>query len=677
MMRVNVTVGYRADVDGLRALAVLLVVLCHAGLPWLSGGFVGVDVFFVISGFVVTHSLRRSLANGTMSFADFYVRRARRLLPALYAMMAAVLAFAILFLLPMDVAAIAKHIGLISLLVGNVYLARQTGYFDPAAEQQPLLHTWSLSVEEQFYLVLPLVLYLLRGRSVRTQTIVLGAMLAISLAASQWAIGQAHPGAYYLAHNRAFEFLVGVLLAYAPTSEGAKGRAFDLTAVGSLAVVIICAVMLTPAAPFPGMLALVPCLAVATTIWATPRSRLASSLLANRWVAALGRASYSVYLWHWPVLFALRRFDLRAPEWTAAGVVVSLAAGGASYRWIEQRFRYGAVPRRQAVMRFMIAPALAVACVVVVGKLSDGFLFAYPEAFRVAYAKAKEGTWDDARGKACWEQVAVTDPDRCRLGQPDAARRAVLWGDSHAYHLLHFVDRLGVDYRLQVQDVAFPMCPPIAQVPARAGDSRYEGNRVRCAAHNANVMRYLLADRDIDTVILSAVWDLYANGEPRADAAPNIHGYLPGDIDRALGETVGQLLKAGKRVVVFDDIPLLPMSRVNCPLYNRLWWTREPRDCTFALAEASGDRTAARGVLNRLVAAHPEISVVRTYGANCAAGRCLAEYGRVPLYRLNDYGHLSMEGSSVYYDLYQRTRPNELAQIFGAPPAQGRQLAQK
>ncbi|RWA45658.1 hypothetical protein AU476_01080 [Cupriavidus sp. UYMSc13B] len=591
-------------------------------------------------------------------------------------MMAAVLAFVILFQLPSDATAIAKHIGLVSILAGNVYLARQTGYFDPAAEQQPLLHTWSLSVEEQFYLVLPLVLYLLRRRSVRMQAVTLGALLAISLAASQWAIGKAHPGAYFLAHNRAFEFVIGVLLAYAPALQGAKGGAFDLAAVGGLVVVIICAVILTPATPFPGMLALVPCLAVATTIWAMPRASLASSLLANRWVAALGRASYSIYLWHWPIFFALRRLDLRAPEWTAVGIVLSLAVGAASYLWIERRFRYGVIPHRQAVIRFMIAPAIAVACVIVVGKLSDGFLFTHPEAFRVAYAKAKEGTWDDARGKACWEQVAVTDPDRCRLGQPVAARRAVLWGDSHAYHLLHFVDRLGVDYRLQVQDVAFPMCPPIAKVPARAGDSHYEGNRERCAAHNANVMRYLLANRSIDTVILSAVWDLYTNGEPRADAAPNIHGYMPGDIDRALEETVGELLKAGKRVVVFDDITMLPMSQVNCPLYTRLWWKGGPRDCTFALADATGNRTAVRGVLAHLVAVHPEVSVIRTFGANCTAGRCLSEYAGVPLYRLNDYGHLSMEGSRVYYDLYQRTRPNELAQIFGAPPAQGRQLAQ-
>ncbi|AMR78021.1 acyltransferase family protein [Cupriavidus nantongensis] len=658
-------VGYRADVDGLRALAVLMVVLCHAGLPWLSGGFVGVDVFFVISGFVVTQSLRRSLADGTMSFADFYVRRARRLLPALYAMMAAVFVFAILFLLPSDATAFAKHIGLISLLVGNVYLARQTGYFDPAAEQQPLLHTWSLSVEEQFYLMLPLVLYLLRRRSVRMQAVVLGALLVISLAASQWAIGKAQPGAYYLAHNRAFEFLIGVLLAYAPALQGAKRRTFDLIALGGLAVVVISAVMLKPAAPFPGMLALAPCLAVASTIWATPRSSLASLLLANRWVVALGRASYSIYLWHWPILFALRRFDLRAPEWTAAGVVASLAVGAVSYRWIEQRFRYGAIPQRKAAIRFMLAPALAVAGVIVIGKVSGGFLFAYPQAFRIAYSKAEEGTWDDARGKACWEQVAVTDPRRCHLGQPDAVRRAVLWGDSHAYHLLHFVDRLGIDYHLQVQDVAFPMCAPIVQVPERAGDSRYEGNRQRCAEHNANVMRYLVANRSIDTVILSAVWDLYANGEPRADAAPNIHGYLPGDIDRALDETVGQLLKAGKRVVVFDDIPLLPESSVNCPLYNRLRWQREQHDCTFALADASGNRAAAQAVLDRLMAKHPAVSVVRTYGASCTAGRCVAEYDGVPLYRLNDSGHLSMEGSRVYYDLYQSTRPHELEQVFG------------
>lgn len=204
---------YRPDIDGLRALAVALVVFCHSGWQIFKGGFIGVDVFFVVSGFVVTRSISAAQQEGRFRFGDFYIRRAKRLAPALSAMMAVTFVFSILFLIPDDAMEVAKNIAYASVFASNIYLSKATGYFAPNANQQPLLHTWSLSVEEQFYLAFPVVLFALRYSSNRMRVTALIAIGASSLVWAQMAVQAGAPGAYYFSQYRACEFVIGAVIA--------------------------------------------------------------------------------------------------------------------------------------------------------------------------------------------------------------------------------------------------------------------------------------------------------------------------------------------------------------------------------------------------------------------------------------------------------------------------------
>jgi peptidoglycan/LPS O-acetylase OafA/YrhL len=233
--------AYRPDVDGLRAVAVLAVMLCHAGYSAFAGGFTGVDVFFTISGFVVTTSMLGDLASDTFSFKGFYARRAKRLAPALYVMLAATFVFSLLFCFPDDTFHLAKNILAVATMTSNIFLSKQTGYFDAAAADQPLLHTWSLSVEEQFYVVLPLLLYWLHHKA---RPWLVPAFAVLGVLSFAWALVEAHRGTngvYYFAQNRAFEFLLGTLLALFEfrRASAVRSRGFDVLFAIGLGVVLL------------------------------------------------------------------------------------------------------------------------------------------------------------------------------------------------------------------------------------------------------------------------------------------------------------------------------------------------------------------------------------------------------------------------------------------------------
>jgi peptidoglycan/LPS O-acetylase OafA/YrhL len=258
--RTHHTQSYRADVDGLRALAVIAVMLCHAGFTAFQGGFIGVDIFFTISGFVVTNSIVDDLNRNTFSFKDFYARRGKRLIPALYAMLVATFVFSLLFCVPEDTFRLGKNILAVATMTSNIFLAKQTGYFAPEATDQPLLHTWSLSVEEQFYVVLPLLLVGFYRKARKWTT---PALATVAIASFAFAVLEAHrgsTGAYYFAHYRGFEFLIGSLLAISEKRRAAgKAAIFDAVFVMGIALILAGVLGVSVASQFPGLGAIVPC----------------------------------------------------------------------------------------------------------------------------------------------------------------------------------------------------------------------------------------------------------------------------------------------------------------------------------------------------------------------------------------------------------------------------------
>lgn len=331
----------RNDIDGLRAVAVLGVVLHHAGLAALPGGFVGVDVFFVISGFLISRIITDGVADGSFSLAHFYERRARRILPALIPVVALSLIAGYWLLLPDDYENLGQSAVATLFFANNALLTLTSGYWDLAATFKPLLHTWSLGVEEQFYIAYPLLALLVLRRRPRLFAPMLAGGIAISLLLSVTLSARQPDASFYLIHTRAWELLLGALSAWYMLRARQPERVARMLALAGLAMIVGAMLLIDETAPYPGWRALLPCVGTALILRHGPAGGLAQRVLGWGPLVLVGLASYSIYLWHQP-LFAFARAASVTPPGAgpmAALTLATLGIGYASWRWIEQPFR--------------------------------------------------------------------------------------------------------------------------------------------------------------------------------------------------------------------------------------------------------------------------------------------------------------------------------------------------
>lgn len=437
---------YRADIDGLRAIAVLSVVAFHAFPSWLPGGFIGVDIFFVISGFLISSIILEGVAQGTFTFLDFYGRRIKRLFPALALMLAATYAFGWFVLLPEEFQNLGRHIAGGAAFVSNFVLWNESGYFDKAAEAKPLLHLWSLGIEEQFYLVWPLLIWLASKRNH-----LLGITLAIALASFAFNIfGLYYPGighdaiaTFYSPHTRFWELMVGAVLAFRPTwlDAGRLARPLGKDArllrhgpslLGALLIVLGLATI-TKGAYFPGWWALLPTAGAALIISAGPQAWLNRAILSRPILVWLGLISFPLYLWHWPLL-VLGPFaapDLSANAVRLAAILLAIMLAWMTYSLAE-------MPTRRSGHGATKAIALA-ATMVTIGFVGyhaydrKGMPGRFPQ---IAFLQIENNDYTQWR-KGCY--VGGSDNHDAFLSCDDTVvptkKTILLWGDSHAAHL--------------------------------------------------------------------------------------------------------------------------------------------------------------------------------------------------------------------------------------------------
>jgi peptidoglycan/LPS O-acetylase OafA/YrhL len=460
-------VNYRNDIDGMRALAVVAVVVYHLDPTWLPGGYIGVDMFFVISGYLITRQVAEKLVAGEFSYADFYARRARRLLPAALTTMVAT-SLAAIVLLPQSL--LAEYWGSVSFTAvsaANLYFWKTTSYFDAAAHTKPLLHMWSLGVEEQFYLVWPALLVtahrLRRGLTPPTAlAIAMLGVLAASLLGTWQLMKDESSAAFYLMHLRGWEFAVGGLVCLGLFEHKMRRFWRELLPLVGLSILGWCFLSYSSDTEFPGLGALLPCLGTALVI-GVGSGTIGGGILGHSILSAIGRVSYSVYLAHWPLIVFYRALhpapgsDLHL----ALLGVASLALGGLSWRFIEERFRL----RPKAVQPWS-GPAFGLACallslavVTVSGALSattkDEGPGATPRNQRMLdFVKAASGVrHGNPVVKACYTNgKQAFRPDNC-LSKPDPAAplpRILLLGDSLAAYLYpglsaYFEGKVSVD----------------------------------------------------------------------------------------------------------------------------------------------------------------------------------------------------------------------------------------
>jgi peptidoglycan/LPS O-acetylase OafA/YrhL len=656
---------HRQDIDGLRALAVILVVLCHAGFKTFSGGFIGVDIFFVISGFVVTNSIRSALAENRFSFFDFYIRRAKRLAPALYFVMFITLGFALLFLVPDAAHSVLKVIGAVTIFTSNIYISKLSGYFDPKAEDLPLLHTWSLSVEEQFYLVLPLFLFLTRKQSPKRMLVVAAIIFIVSLAASQWAVLRGSPGSYYLFHYRAFEFITGVMASLLAPLTFHSSRRSDAVFGTGLALILVSAFTFDAATPFPGFLALLPCLGTFAIIMGGQTSPLAKIFLANVISVGTGKISYSLYLWHWPVFFAMWHFNFHSKLSAVFGIAIALVFSVLTYRYIEQPSRHIHMPGKKAAFVFVGMPLMLVVCLTITAKLSHNFVFLYPENFQKIYKTAIASTDND---RSSYARIDLPLPVKEAFGDPSGTANAIVWGDSHALSFRNFFDALGKEYRLTMYDMSLAGCPPVYFSETLAipeGTKVVAEKAVRCKDNNKLLIDYILSHDEIKFVFMSSRWAVYEDKWIKYDGVHPV--FSSEQVQTALSVTIRTLIGAGKEIVIVDDMPEIPEGLKDCVLYRDIWFGNQSPCVSSAKEALAPYRRYIGPLMKKLTTEFPTITIIHTYKVLCDSDWCRMDINGRQVYQVDDTNHLAVSAGPIFYEAYRRKYPAELDQVFGRP----------
>ena len=349
---------YRAEVDGLRALAVLPVIFFHAGFEWFSGGFIGVDVFFVISGYLITTIIISEMHDNNFSLIHFYERRARRILPALFFVMAACLLFAWAWLTPSELQAFGHSLIAVSTFSSNILFWLESGYFDSATELKPLLHTWSLAVEEQYYILFPIFLLLTWQLGVRWIVMLLVMLFAVSLGTAHWGAYTFPSANFYLLPTRGWELLVGVFAALY-LKYNAHPRSIGLNQVLSfigLSMIVYAIIVFDETTPFPSLYALIPTIGTGLLILSAVPGTIIQTILSLKFIVGIGLISYSAYLWHQPLLaFAkVRLLGEISNSLLFALCVASLLLAWISWQFVEKPFRNRSAVSRRFIFSFAL-----------------------------------------------------------------------------------------------------------------------------------------------------------------------------------------------------------------------------------------------------------------------------------------------------------------------------------
>lgn len=681
--------AYRADVDGLRAIAIVSVVLYHVGMPGFPGGFVGVDVFFVISGFLITALLLRELRDtGSVDLLAFWARRARRLLPAFVLVVAATLVLGVLFLVPMEDEQqnLASSAMAAALYAGNVFFALTTGgYWNRPSELMPLLHTWSLAVEEQFYLFWPLALVgcIVAARRWRWDlaTVIasviglslLGSLVYSGIAAEEG--GRAAQIAFFILPSRAWELAVGAFLALGLSSpavakEGGSqpvGAApwrtlLSSPSTGPALVVLglfaigVAVLFFEDGMPFPGFAALLPALGAAAVIagGALAPGALGARLLATPPMVALGLLSYSWYLWHWPLLAVARAHELGVRDLARDGALALLALGlaWATYAWVENPIRRRRVWGEWGNHR-VLAAAAAAALVLIAGAqmlfLYAGHLAGTPHYDRIARAAEDEG-WSRAR---CHHEndlfVSLIPRGDCMKSPASGPKTlVVLWGDSHADHFAAMLERAGNAQGLALLSRTMSGCPPILGVMVVHATTNRQVEV--CDRFNAQVLTEIGGAHkrgELAGVVLSARWWKYlgrpelSGNVPRGVVAWPGRRYsreeAPAVLADGLKAQVRSLADRGIKVVVIAPVP---EQRFEAPLCLA---RKTVTHCSIARERTEQHRRVALGAVSVVEAWAPEVRLWDPAPALCGEGRCLVERDGAVIYRDND--HLSAAGA--------------------------------
>ena len=540
---------YRPEIDGLRALAVIPVILFHAGFDFFSGGFIGVDIFFVISGYLITSIIiSEKEKKGFFSLINFYERRARRILPALFLVMAASIPFAYLLFVPPDMKDFSQSLFATATFLSNFLFFSESGYFDTATELKPLLHTWSLAVEEQYYILFPLIL-LSTWKLKRKWVVVILAIVALSsLLLAQWTSDIAPKAAFYLLPTRFWELLIGSFIAfYFSTKKSIKGNQF-FSLLGFI-LILYSIFIFNEHTQFPSFYTLLPTLGTALIIIFTSSKTLIYKILSNKIIVGIGLISYSAYLWHFPLLaFAkYKSFEPLNLYTIIIIIIITFILAYLTWKYVETPTRCVNKFNRKRLVYFSVLGSVAFIMLGIYGHISKGLEYRgeFSKLYPIKYLSTS-----GCRNNALYEGLCI----RGGTKEPEIA----LIGDSHASAISN-----QLELALKTSNRSFLLstsgkCAPLIDFII------INKNKDNCINSRKEAFSKIITNKEIKTVVLYAEWAIYTKGY-RDNDRPRLMSYKsnnatsefdnPRIFKEAIRSTINQLLAANKHIVIIESTP--------------------------------------------------------------------------------------------------------------------------
>ena len=643
----NKAITYRPEIDGLRAVAVLPVIFFHAGFDVFSGGFLGVDVFFVISGYLITAILLKELQAGDFSVLRFYERRARRILPALIFVILCCLPFAGWLMLPDELQGFGQSLISVATFSSNIYFWRKTDYFNPTAEEMPLLHTWSLAVEEQFYVLFPLLLLALWRFGTRRLAFILSAMIITSLGLAELGWRTHTTANFYLLPTRSWELLSGSLIALLTLKNVLPIKRERISSfLAALGLVMICAPIFIygEQTPFPSVYALAPVLGTGLIISFATSKCLAGRLLASRPLVFVGLISYSAYLWHQPLFAFARIISIQSPSVRIMQILAvgSLVLAFLTRKYVELPFRIKNRVSGKSLFRVSLASLLAT---MVLGMTLHSFYqFRGAGTHYGALLQHNESTSVNVglKGETCSPPSNVVEDFAPCSTRPGA--RILLWGDSFAMHIAQLFESndLGL-----VQTTMSSCFPSTRLTPYKNTLAYSEAWARKCHAHSNAVMRLALSSKDISVVVLSSTftWPLkYQVFDGKNFRKPDYDEWLA-----AISNDISLLRSQGKKVVIVSPTPTsrTKFDFIKCSKKMLMAHQSTSALTSTELAKCNFERNSGR--LDEFlidITKTADVAVVNLSQYLCDSNAVCSPFVNGELvYR--DWGHLSPYGSRV------------------------------
>ncbi|MDP7592867.1 MAG: acyltransferase family protein [Litorilituus sp.] len=641
--------NYRSDIDGLRTIAVFLVILNHVGFSLFSGGFVGVDVFFVISGFLITTIIYSALKKNNFSMSWFLGRRIKRLMPVLlFVIFITTLVFSLL-MLPQDLVKYYRSVIWVVSYIGNFFFWREYGgYFDGGSLEAPLLHTWSLAVEEQYYFIWPLMLivaYRYLGHKGTIITSLLACFAAIMF--SQWGTEVTIGAAYYLLPTRFFELLVGSCLAlswqHLPRFNQITNHA--LSCFG-LILIIGSALLLDKNSSFPGYNALYPVIGTALIIFST--TGIINRLLSLKPMVFTGNISYSLYLWHWPILVI---FHYTAIELNLVNQFLVIAAiyviSILSWKYIEQPGRHiNAKSFKPIFVKFYAMPSIALIMLALLGVNFDGYksrfsneILTMDTAFNAHSSKTR---------KLChssYRQSTELPKEQCIFGSVEQQKKAevFIFGDSHANHLIPFIQTLTDDANLRGQDYTLDRCLPIFNL--KWGSNLHKAGL--CEKRNKLALEHIKTQA-FNYVVLAASWPDFGTRRIFTDQRIEQQAEVEQIFQSQLFATLEVIIQAGAIPIIITDTPTLGGKSPKCMIKNTVF--NSGVDCSFQ----HNENKLINATIAKLTGKYPDLITIEPHKMMCNDDNCTMEINGIPLYRDDD--HLNEVGSALLGKIYLKRK---------------------